>query len=353
MSFGLAIRALSSKSRLATGQTRTRDLSIENLEDRCLPAAVTLVIDYTPDTHAGGLVDTFLSTRAPNGSIPKFLDFDRNGTVNARDAELCAAQVTSRVSAFFRDAAAGLSFSIVSGDVTSNTGLGTQSLARGRRTTGELVEVMYVGGTSPQSPYIVGRAPEAPAGTNIEGFGEAYSRSLARCMAYKSQTTSTDFANSLAQTIAHEFGHMLGLSHPAVDTPSNVMDAIQPSNPNATAFLNQSLRTANGAVQNALAEVRASLAGQQRQLPGVSSLGGRASHVDTLDDLAEDLGTDLGQAAHRAAIDAAFADLGRVAHEQSAVLASMSDNLTHWPSLDEIGNTDNRDARGHFTARRV
>ena len=58
-------------------------------------------------------------------------------------------------------------------------------------------------------------APEAGDGTNFEGYGETYTRAIAKLLAGNRSITTGQFVDSVAQVAAHELGHMFGLRHTA------------------------------------------------------------------------------------------------------------------------------------------
>lgn len=270
--------ATQSTRRLAQKAPRPRAsrlMGFENLETRQLLATTYVIMDFTPDSHTGNLMDTFSNVRVPGKTYaPNFLDFDGDRKITSNDAVLCAQRVASKTASFFSFAASGLDVRFYYGDITTSTNWGTQWINYGKAYSNVETAVMYFGGTNRQSGAI-GMAPVASNGYNFEGYGECYTRAIGNWMAsYRTTASTSEFVDRIAQVTAHELGHMFGLQHSSADMQNNVMNASQPSNAGAATFLNQSVKTPAG-MQNAYQELRNSFYNQAQQ-SGQPALGGQA-----------------------------------------------------------------------------
>ena len=250
-----------------TARKGQRRLGVEHLEDRTLLTTTWIIMDFTPDSHPGNFVETFNQTTTQGGHLPRWLDFNKDGRLSDTDVQMAADQITGRVQSYFSAAAAGRDVRVRYGDVFTLSNLGTQWINWGRQYADQQVSVMYVGGTNRGGGYL-GMAPVAPDGSNVEGYGETYSRALANWMVSQDprdtgRFTTTDFVNRMAQVAAHELGHMFGLRHNLGNMQNNVMNPSQPNNPAAARFLDRWVNTTNGYQQNAFRELRASFAGQR------------------------------------------------------------------------------------------
>src|SRR5262249_42086663 len=71
--------AVGARSGRGAGSARRFTPQLEALEDRALPATTYLMLDYTPDSHSGGLRDTFYQVKTRDGRYaPSFFDFNRD-----------------------------------------------------------------------------------------------------------------------------------------------------------------------------------------------------------------------------------------------------------------------------------
>lgn len=277
------------KARRAKAARRSKtSLNVESMEERALMTANYFVLDYTPDYHQGSFVDTFVNARTPQGYAPAFLDFNGDRTVNAKDAEIAAGQITAKVQSIFAPfsnvAANNLKF--VSGDVTKNTNLGYQWLNYGSYYPSVEVAVIYIGGTDRATPEgAAGRAPQAAPGTNIEGYGNVYSRITANIFSKSPYATKANFVNTVATDIAHELGHMMGLGHTAATDNYNIMNGkVVDTVKYSYSFVNATIRTENGTYQNAYMELNNSFRGNQRQVLDTSINNyGQAAPVVTIE----------------------------------------------------------------------
>jgi hypothetical protein len=195
---------------------------VEALDDRLLPTSTRLVIDFTPDPGTRPLAATFtprpfanaFRTTDPRGFAPRFLDFNGDGFVDGDDVRLAAAAVVRRVTDYFRPFLAQR-VSVLGVDLEQNTGAGLRQIRKGVASGPLQVFVIYLGGGE-ADPTVFGRAPQAARGFNHEGFGRVYSDTFVRWQSQTNPNASpADFAASIASTVAHELGHLLGLGHPA------------------------------------------------------------------------------------------------------------------------------------------
>src|SRR5437899_1550575 len=75
---------------------------VEQLEDRTLPTATYLVLDYSNDYNVNAsLVNSFNAARFSNGTYPRFLDMDGNGSISLNDVQVCARAVANRVAQIY------------------------------------------------------------------------------------------------------------------------------------------------------------------------------------------------------------------------------------------------------------
>jgi hypothetical protein len=214
--------------------TRCRP-AVEVLEDRTVPVATRLVIDFTPDSLAtaqfpGATLTPFarLFRNTPPGvRVPRFLDFNRDGRIDAQvDPTLAARTISALVSNYFRPWAA-FDVRVVPTDILSQSNTSTRLLTAGTRTAGLQTFVMYVGGAG-SDRSVFGESYQAAVGYNNEDYGRAYTNAITWYFsAYRPNADPSAFARFVASTIAHEFGHMLGLGHPIPDYSNsrNVMDS--------------------------------------------------------------------------------------------------------------------------------
>lgn len=121
------------KTNKGNSHRRMRPLRCENLENRELLATTYMILDFTPDSHAGSFVDTFVNTRLPDSPYaPNFLDFNRDGWVNSTDAKIAAQRVANRVAGFFGPTMRGYDVHVRYGDIASNSDWGTRFINYGR-----------------------------------------------------------------------------------------------------------------------------------------------------------------------------------------------------------------------------
>lgn len=218
----------------------TTSLRVEPLEARQLLSRNVLILDFSPDRIPGeapqrAFVREFERFGGENG--PRFLDFNRDGVVDARDARRAAAAIKRRVARYFD----GLDIEIRAGDVMRNRGLGQRWLARGERRSDLYVTVLYIGGRDRLDPQVWGIAYQAPVGYNYEYYAYAYGGAITRWFnQYAPSASPAAFRDEVALTIAHEAGHLMGLGHVKGHPPSipSVMNYSIP--PDRARFINQS-----------------------------------------------------------------------------------------------------------------
>jgi hypothetical protein len=247
---------------------------VEVLEDRTLPSNV-LLIDFSPDRlpresqRPGSFAAGFLA-QAADGRTPRFLDFNHNGKVNGADVNLAVQEIVQRVRAYF----AGYDLSVQWGDVRRNTQLGRRERIVSREAAApNHVYVIYVGGMAfDGTAGTFGEAYQAPVGYNLEYYGYAFSTSMIRWYERNDPSAQPErFAADVGTTVAHEFGHLLGLGHvfgnpPGDPNPMNYnVDPLTGYFPDAVypqiELRDTSLNPYWGP-QDPAAEIRASLAGQ-------------------------------------------------------------------------------------------
>jgi hypothetical protein len=261
--------------------TRRRRPALEPLEDRTLPANL-LLLDFTPDLprgeaqQAASFASGFLLKNA-SGHSPRFLDFSHHGRFGPGDVLLAAKQIAQDVANYFR----GFNAVVELGDVNRNTHLAQRARLMSKR-SGDVnhVYVMYIGGFSfDGDPSTFGEAYQAPAGYNLEYYAFDFTSTTIRWYMRNAPGASPEtFAQDVADTAAHEFGHLLGLGHPFpnyVGDPNIMDDLANPAHdgfPDVT-YPSVELKDSNfnsfWAPQNPAQELRESFAGQ----PAFSTAG--------------------------------------------------------------------------------
>lgn len=189
-------------------------LRVEALEGRELPANY-LLIDFTPDAvpnerwQPASFAAAF-GLRYANGTAPAFLDFNHDGYVGSYDVGPGAQAIANRVAQYFQQ----FDIQVWFGDVQSNTNLGMQWLNYGQQSSDE-VFVMYTGGIRQDgNTNILGEAFQPAVGYVNEYYAYTYATSVVRSfMNYWPGATTSQFVDKMAQTIVHEFGHLVGLGH--------------------------------------------------------------------------------------------------------------------------------------------
>lgn len=281
-----------------SAQPQSRRLNLESLESRQMMIATHLVLDFTPDYRNGNFVQTFQNTRTASGQSPAFLDFNGDRRITTQDAEIAAGQIRNTMAGFFAGPARGYNVSVVYGDILSQTNFGYRWLQQGTNSANDQVLVMYFGGRDVGE---IGRAPVARDGYNVEGYGNTYTQEIANMLLSRPGATKDMFVWAVANTAAHELGHMLGLRHSQGGYSNDVMNATQSLTPWKDVFSSVNQRTEGGAVQNAVAELQRSFYGQptffQGSNNGSAQMGAEAGfksgtgHDHELDD--DDCGLDL------------------------------------------------------------
>lgn len=252
------------------GRARPRTkLEVQQLEDRQLLTANQLVLDFTPDRLPGeqdqqAFVDSFLA--AGGAEAPRFLDFNKDGTVNETDVRIAVRSIRKRVERYFDR----LPIKVRAGDVFADNDFGRRWLRRGQRDRNVYVTVVYVGGSDSYSPNTWGVAYQAPVGRNHEYYAYAYGHSIIDWFRRNAPHASpARFRDEVALTVAHEAGHLMGLGHVKGHPPGipSVMNYNAPAS--RARFINRSyeaeLVTWYGSKfgrQNPRQELRNSLRGQ-------------------------------------------------------------------------------------------
>lgn len=211
---------------------------LEDLEDRLVLTRTVLLVDFgqdpglrplAPDLGFDGhtFAQTFNLTDA-SGHGPAFLDFNGDGQVNAADVPAAAGAVVQDVANYFAPFQ-GQHVTVSWADVTQETGVGRGLLRQGIRSKRLQGFVVYVGGAEVIST-VFGRAVEAAKGFNYEGYGRVYPEAVVPFLEATDPTAApATFAADLASSVAHEFGHLLGLGHPfdATAQQDNVMEPLR------------------------------------------------------------------------------------------------------------------------------
>lgn len=248
-------------------RTNSARLNLEKLEDRMLPARTVFILDFSPDyRRAGSLYETFFNVRLTNGNVPSFFDFNRDGRVNSTDVTLAAREITARVRGYYKNYLR-LGLTIDGGDVLQNSFWGHKWMQYGTKRADTQVNVVYFGGRSVGGEH--GLAPLAPAGADIEGSCEVYTRTIAIDL-FRSNPYATpqDFARNVASSAAHELGHMQGLHHAVSGASNNIMRPGRSRVNNS--FEDRYVKTSGGYAQNAHRELWYSFQGQKTSYAYVS-----------------------------------------------------------------------------------
>jgi hypothetical protein len=253
--------------------------TVEVLEDRTL-LSNTLLIDFSPGRlpderqHLASFASGMKLTNA-NGRAYHFLDFDHDGKVNRADIGRMAQAIGQRVQTYF----AGYDLHVVMGDVGKNSRLGLRMRLDSQDSpVPDHLYIIYVGGVSFDGTISTfGEAYQAPVGTNLEYYAFAFSESMIRWYGKNLPFAAPQqFANDLGTTVAHEFGHLLGLGHVAGNPPGDPNPMNYSSDPDTAYFpdatypaiqLRDSNLNAYWGQQDPAAEIRASLAGQPAYNP--------------------------------------------------------------------------------------
>lgn len=248
----------------ASSQPQSRRLNLETLESRQMMIATHLVLDFTPDYRNGNFLQTFQNTRTSTGQSPAFLDFNGDRRITTQDAEIAANQIKNAMSSFFAAPARGYNVYLTHGDVLTQSNYGYRFLQQGVNSTDQVL-VMYLGGKNTGE---IGRAPLASDGYNVEGYGNTYTQAIANMLVNRPGSTKESFVWAVANTAAHEFGHMLGLRHSLGGYSNDIMNGTQGYSPSRDVFSTYTQRTSGGANQNAVAELQRSFYGQPTYFQG-------------------------------------------------------------------------------------
>ncbi len=197
----------------------------EMLEGRQMLAANNvLVLDFTPDAVPDGVrpssfVSTFNNLRYSNGTAPSFLDFNGNRYIDNNDVALAAQQIANQTAAIFAKSLPSgynVGVNVRYSDTFGDSNWGQRYLEWGRRAgQNNYVSVMYVGGYSfDRRANIIGVGCQAYSGQNLEHYAYAFTSSIGDyLMRNVPNATTADFVYQVAETIAHEAGHLMGLGH--------------------------------------------------------------------------------------------------------------------------------------------
>lgn len=198
-------------------------------------------------------------------------DFNHDGRVTQADVDLAAGQIASKVQGYYSPFLS-LGLKVYYGDTASETSMGTRWLNFGLSNSSVQVAVNYLGGRSSLGSEF-GRSPQAPDGTNVEGYGETYTKTIAQTLlAANPNATSNDFATYVASTSAHELGHMMGLRHSTSGPTNNLMNSGRTRG--SDYIVNGAVNTDNGYRQDAYAELTRSFKGE-RTISGSANYGVR------------------------------------------------------------------------------
>jgi hypothetical protein len=233
---------------------------LESLERRDLPATTYLVLDFAHDGGGGSLAASFDAARLPGGKYPRFLDMDGNNRVNGQDVTIAARAIANRVARHFR-AYKALGVHVIHGDALANTDFAARRLVDAMRKPDVHVAALYFGGYRGR---VLGVAPLARPGENVEGFGRVFSSGHAFLYRQRAlqgrRVIKQDFINSVAATASHELGHMMGLRHVRGPSYHLMKELIRDSY--RSFFPNKAFRTIGGPAQNAHQELRRSFRGE-------------------------------------------------------------------------------------------
>ncbi len=194
-----------------------RPLQVQQLEDRRVMTNY-LLLDWSPDNiqgelTRGGFEEAFDIVRNANGLAPAFLDYDGNRLIEQSDISSMAVGVRERVQQLL----AGYPVEVIDGDFLQQSNWGLNGLLWGMDRPQDNVFTMYVGGWSgkdTQAFSTFGEAFQPPVGYVNEYYAMTYPTSIANWMNNGNpNATAQDFINKNAQTIVHEFGHLLGVGH--------------------------------------------------------------------------------------------------------------------------------------------
>lgn len=227
----------------------SRPLQVEPLEDRTAPAVTRLIVDFNLDAgqrpvgfgfNHRTFADAFSNANSL-GIAPRFLDFNRDGILDVADVRLAAEAILNRVREYFLPFA-HQRVSVEGADLEGNTNAGRRLLRRGVASPNLQVFVIYLGGSLPDL-RVFGRAPQAAIGANFEGFGQVYSDAVTEVFLAlgRGEGSPQRWAEIVASSVAHEFGHLLGLGHPVdlSQDQDSVMNSNRPRIGREDAFINR------------------------------------------------------------------------------------------------------------------